>query len=133
MSWFRKAISKIYNTVSAPAAATRDALLADRVRSVRDTVTFYYNKAKEQISGTTTLHDEVQRITIEDEYQGIADLKHMFGKEEKEQATNPEGIEDIQHIFDENDTQMLEDGNRIKTWRFNKNLNQPLTEGMSVK
>ncbi|XP_057300569.1 uncharacterized protein LOC130633936 [Hydractinia symbiolongicarpus] len=60
MSWFKNAISKLYSAVSAPVAATRDAL-ADRLKSVRDTVTSYYNRAREQIAGRTTLHDEIER------------------------------------------------------------------------
>ena len=38
ISYFRNAISKLYDAVSAPVAATQDAL-AERPQSVRDTVT----------------------------------------------------------------------------------------------
>ncbi|XP_057292853.1 uncharacterized protein LOC130621566 [Hydractinia symbiolongicarpus] len=137
MSWLKNAITKLYSAVSAPVAATRDAL-AGRLQSVRDTVRHYYNRAREQIAGRTTLHDEIEREAredfydagdIQDEYSGVEDIKHMFPQEKN----RSEGVEDIQHIFDENDTQMLEDGNRVKTWRFNKNLNQPLAEAIIQK
>ena len=36
-------ISKLYNAVSAPVAATRDAL-AEKLQSVRDTTSLFYNR-----------------------------------------------------------------------------------------
>ena len=47
-SYFRNVMSKLYDAVSAPVAATRDAL-AGRLKSIRDMVGFYYNNAKEQL------------------------------------------------------------------------------------
>ena len=42
-SWMRNAISKFYNAVSAPLAATLDSL-AERLQSVHETTTLLYNK-----------------------------------------------------------------------------------------
>ena len=48
MSWFRNTISKLYNAVSAPVAATRDAL-SERLQSVReDSTVLYYNFDREK-------------------------------------------------------------------------------------
>ena len=44
MSWFRNTITDLYNAVSAPVAATRDAL-SERLQSVRDTASLLYNNA----------------------------------------------------------------------------------------
>ena len=44
MSWFRNTITNLYNAVSAPVAATRDAL-SERLQSVRDTASLLYNNA----------------------------------------------------------------------------------------
>ena len=53
-------MSNLYNAVSAPVAATRDAL-AERLQSVRDTVTLLYNRTKEKLGyGGETLKDIVE-------------------------------------------------------------------------
>ena len=62
MNYFRYAISKLYNVVSSPVAATSDTL-AERLQSVRNTVTSFYNRTKEKLGygeTPTTLHDIVQ-------------------------------------------------------------------------
>ena len=48
MSWFRNTITNLYNAVSAPVAATRDAL-AERLQSVRDTASLLYNRTMHHI------------------------------------------------------------------------------------
>ena len=45
MSWFKNAIANLYNVVSAPVAATRDAL-SKRLGDIRNMVTDYYNRAR---------------------------------------------------------------------------------------
>ena len=47
-SFLRNTISKLYNTISVPAAATRDAL-AERLQSVRDTTSLLYNRMMENM------------------------------------------------------------------------------------
>ena len=44
----RNTISKLYNAVSAPVTATRDAL-AERLQSVRETASLLYNRMMENI------------------------------------------------------------------------------------
>ena len=48
MSWFRNKITDLYNGVSAPVAATRDALTA-RLESVRGTATLLYERTKQKL------------------------------------------------------------------------------------
>ena len=48
MNWFRNTITDLYNAVSAPVAATRDAL-SERLQSVRDTASLLYNRTMHHI------------------------------------------------------------------------------------
>ena len=84
MNYFRNAISKLYDAVSAPVASTRDAL-AERLQSVRDTVTSLYNRTKEKLGygqTPTTLHDIVEEEAKQD-YIGLEDIKHLYGREKE--------------------------------------------------
>ena len=47
-TFLRNTISKLYNSVSAPVAATRDAL-AERLQDVRDTASLLYNRMMENM------------------------------------------------------------------------------------
>ena len=68
MSWFRNTITNLYNAVSAPVAATRDAL-AERLQSVCDTASLLYNRMMNNIGyGQETLKDIVEN-TAEEEHQ----------------------------------------------------------------
>ena len=49
-------ITDLYNAVSAPVAATRDAL-SERLQSVRETVTLLYERAKQKLGCGQTLKD----------------------------------------------------------------------------
>ena len=72
-------MSNLYNAVSAPVAATRDAL-AERLQSVRDTVTLLYNRTKEKLGyGGETLKD-----IVEDE----AEKEHEEDQEAEQQETS---------------------------------------------
>ena len=51
-------ITDLYNAVSAPVAATRDAL-AERLQSVRGTATLLYDRAKQKLGYGQTLKDIV--------------------------------------------------------------------------
>lgn len=50
-----------------------------------------------------------------EKYSGIEDIKNMLLRENNQLIE--ERIKDIKHIFDGNDTQLLEDGNRVSTVR----------------
>ena len=47
-NWMKNQITDFNNAVSAPVAATRDAL-SERLQSVRDTVTLLYERAKQKL------------------------------------------------------------------------------------
>ena len=131
MDYFRNVISKLYDVVSAPEAATRDAL-AERLHSVRDTVILLYNRNKEKLGygqTTTTLHDIVEEEAKKD-YVGLEDIKHLYGRERK---TTDDGIEDMQYLFDGHDMRLIEDGRRVKTRQLTGNINQNLTDTIMHK
>ena len=76
MNYLRNTISKLYEFVSTPVAATRDAL-AERLQSVRDTVTLLYNRTKQKLGyGGEKLKD-----IVEDE----AEKQHEEQEEQEEQ------------------------------------------------
>ena len=123
MTWFKNAIANLYDLVSAPVAATRDGLLK-RLGDIRGRVTKLYNKVR----GRKTLKDIVEEVN----YDGIEDVKHMFGREKAEQT---DGLEDIKHMYregieEDDEPGLIEDGNRVKVWRFRKSLNSPLTKAV---
>ena len=55
-NWMKNQITDLYNAVSAPVAATRDAL-SERLQSVRETVTLLYERAKQKLGYGQTLKD----------------------------------------------------------------------------
>ena len=62
-------------------------------------------------------------------YDGLEDIKRMYGKA-RARGKN-EGTEEIRNLFEEDDEPKLkEDGDRVKTWRFGKILNTPLTKAV---
>ena len=66
-SFLRNSISKLYNAVSAPAAATRDAL-AERLQSLHETASLLYNRMMENMEyGQQRLKDIVEKEAEEEE------------------------------------------------------------------
>ena len=66
-SFLRNKISKLYNPVSAPVAATRNAL-AERLQSVRETASLLYNRMMENMEhGRKRLKDIVEKEGEEEE------------------------------------------------------------------
>ena len=60
-TFLRNTISKLYNAVSAPLAATRNAL-AERLQSVRETTSLLYNKMMENMGyGRERLKDIAEK------------------------------------------------------------------------
>lgn len=60
---------------------------------MRDTGTLYNNRAKKQTHSETTPHDRIKEEAresyydtkdIQDEYNGVEDIKHMFPQEKKQ-------------------------------------------------
>ena len=68
-TFLRNTISKLYNAVSAPLAATRDAL-TERLQSVRETASLLYNRMVENMGyGQETLKDIVEKEAGEEQQQ----------------------------------------------------------------
>ena len=135
MSWFRNTIANLYAAVSAPVAATRDGVLK-RLRDIRGRVTNLYNKVRGH-PPQKTLKD----IVGEAAYDGIEDVKHMYGRAKAGEA---KGIEDVKHVYGrakesrqgegleddkhmygrakesrrEEGVELIENGHRVKTWCF---------------
>ena len=60
-SWMRNQLTKLYNAVSAPVAAIRDAL-AERLQSVRETASLLYNRMVENMGyGKERLKDITEK------------------------------------------------------------------------
>ena len=65
----RNQLTKLYNAVSAPVTATRDAL-AERLQSVRDTASLLYNRMMENMGyGQERLKDIMEKAAEEDQQQ----------------------------------------------------------------
>ena len=79
----RNTISKLYNAVSAPVAAKRDAL-AERLQSVRETASLLYNRMMENMGyGQERLKDIVEKEAEGEEPAST--------KEEEEVRDKPQG------------------------------------------
>ena len=99
MSCFRNKITDLYNAVSAPVAASRDAL-SQRLQSVRDTVTLLYERAKTKLGYGQPLKDIVEEQANQD-YIGIEDIKHLYPRAKTQTIDN--GIQGMRYLFDEHD------------------------------
>ena len=68
-SWMRNQLTKLYNAVSAPVTATRDAL-AERLQGVRETASLLYNRMMENMGyGQERLKDIVEKEAEEEQQQ----------------------------------------------------------------
>ena len=68
-SFLRNTVSKLYNAVSAPVAATRDAL-AERLQCVRGTASLLYNRMMENMGyGQERLKKIVEKEAKQEEQQ----------------------------------------------------------------
>ena len=66
-TFLRNTNSKLYNVVSTPVTATRDAL-AEKLQSVRDTASLLYNRMMENMGyGRERLKDIVEKEAEEEE------------------------------------------------------------------
>ena len=78
-TFLRNTNSKLYNAVSAPVAATRDAL-ADRLQSVRETASLLYNKMMENMGYRRERLNDI----VEKEAEGEQQKNPAVAKEEEE-------------------------------------------------
>ena len=74
IGWMRNQLTKLCNAVSAPVAATRDAL-AERLQSVRETASLLYNRMVENMGyGLERLKDIVEKEAEEEQEEENVDL-----------------------------------------------------------
>ena len=117
-TFLRNTISKLYNAVSAPVAATRDAL-AGRLQSVvRETASLLYNRMMKNMGyGREGLKDIVEKEAEEEQQQKPAAVK-----EEEEQQQEPAAAKEQQQDDDERyDTvakiKLVYEGKPVKEFR----------------
>ena len=120
-SFLRNTISKLYNAVSAPAAATRDAL-AERLQSLRETASLLYNRMMENMEyGQQRLKDIVEKEAEEEET-----------KEQQQDEKVPPAAKEQQQDDEQYDTfskiKLVYEGKRVEEFRVNRNLNRPNTK-----
>ena len=122
----RNQLTKLYNAVSTPVSATRDAL-AQRLQSVPDTAaSLLYNRMMENMRyGQEKLKDIVEKEAEEEQPAAV--------KEEEEEQQEPAAAEEQQQDDDERyDTvakmRLAFEGRRVKEFRAIGNLNNPNTK-----
>ena len=116
----RNAISKLYNPISAPVAATRD-VLAERLQSV------LYNRMMENMG-----YEQQERL------KDIAEKEAE--KEEEPAAAKEEGEAKEQQDYDDDDerydtvgkVKLVREGKRLKEFRVNGKLNNDNTRMIMV-
>ena len=82
-TYLRNAISRLYNAVSAPVAATGDAL-AEKLQSVRETTSLLYNRMMENMGyGRERLKDFVEKEAEEQQQKPAATKEEEEAKEQQ--------------------------------------------------
>ena len=110
-NWMKNQISKLYSAVSAPVAASRDAL-AKRLQSVRDTASLLYNRMMNNIGyGQETLKDIVENTAAKEEED----------EEEPQQQTQEE--EEQEAVIE-----LTKEGTRVKKFRITRSMNRDNTK-----
>ena len=116
-TFLRNTISKLYNAVSAPVTATRDAF-AERLQSVRETASLLYNRMMENMKyGRERLKDIVEKES-EEEAKGQQQEEEEVPGATKEQQHDDQGQYDAVTKI-----KLVYQGKRVKEFRVTGNLN----------
>ena len=126
-TFLRNTISKLYNAVSAPVTATRDAL-AERLQSVRETASLLYNRMMENMGygQQERLKDIVEKEAEEEEQPAAAKDE----EETEEQQQGPAVAKEKQQDDDDDDDEwydtvtkikLMDKGKREKQFRVTEN------------
>ena len=125
-TFLRNTISKLYNAVSAPVTATRDAL-AERLQSVRDTDSLLYNRMMENMGyGQQERLKEIVEKEAEEEEQPAA-AKEEEEENAREQQQTPAEVKEQQQDDDDErcDTvakiKLVHERERMKEFRMTGN------------
>ena len=115
-TFLRNTTSELYNAVSAPVAASRDAL-TERLQSVRETASLLYNRMVENMRyGQETLKDIVEKEAEKEEAAAA--------REEEGEAKEEQQDDDDERY---NTVAKINEGKRVKILRLTGNLNNPNT------
>ena len=116
-TFLRNTVSKLYNAVSAPVTATRDAF-AERLQSVRETASLLYNRMMENMKyGRERLKDIVEKES-EEEAKGQQQEEEEVPGAAKEQQHDDQGQYDAVTKI-----KLVYQGKRVKEFRVTGNLN----------
>ena len=119
-TFLRNTISKLYNAVSAPVTATRDAL-AERLQSVHETASLLYNRMMENMGyGRERLKDIVEK-EAEEEVKGQQQEEEVPTAAEKQQ-------QDDQQYDTVAKIKLMYEGKRVKEFTVIRNLNKSNTK-----
>ena len=93
-TFLRNTISKLYNAVSAPVTATRDAL-AERLQSVRETTSLLYNRMMENMGyGQHERLKDIVEKEAEEKEQPTATKEEEAKQQQQEPAASKEQQQD---------------------------------------
>ena len=126
-TFLRNTISKLYNAVSTPVGATRDAL-TERLQSVRDITSLLYNMMMENMGyGQQERLKNIVEKEVEEEEQPAATKEEEEQQQESTAAQEQQQDDDVRY-----DTvakiKLVCEGKRVKEFRVSKNLNRSNTK-----
>ena len=121
-SFLRNTISKLYNAVSVPVAATRDAL-AERLQNARDITYLLYKRVMENMGygQQEGLKDIVEKEADEEE-------QLTASKEEEEEGAKEQQQDDDERYDVVAKIKLVHEGKRVNIFRVTGNLNRPNTK-----
>ena len=121
-SFLRNTISKLYNAVSVPVAATRGAL-AERLQRVRDITSLLYKRVMENMGYRQQegLKDIVEKEADEEEQPTAAKEEEEEGAKEQQQDDDDEQYDMVAKI------KLVHEGKRVNIFRVTGNLSRPNT------
>ena len=130
-TFLRNTNSKLYNVVSTPVTATRDAL-AEKLQSVRDTASLLYNRMMENMGYRQ------ERLRDIAEKEAEREEPTATNEEAKEQQQGPAAVKEQQQDDDERyDTvakiKLVYEWKRVKEFSVTRNLNNSNTKMIMAK
>ena len=122
-TFLRNTISKLYNTVSSPVTATRDAL-TERLQSERDITSLLYNRMMENMGYEKQegLKDIVEKEAEEEDQPTAAKEEAEEEAKEQQQDDDDERYETVAKI------KLVHEGKRLKIFRVIGDLNRSNTK-----
>ena len=126
-TFLRNTISKLYNAVSVPAAATRDALV-ERLQSIRGTASLLYNRRMENMGygWQKRLKDVVEKeLEVEEQRQEPTATKEEEAKERQKEpavAKEQQDDDDDERYDTVTKIKLTFKGKRVKEFRVTGNL-----------